>query len=92
MTHRLEYDVCLLLESLLLLPLQSLTGRRRLSCVCTPLSSCGTAHLPLTRILTDLLLFAWSSRGPVPFGSSAKHLSSLCFVCYGVAPSFIHAC
>ena len=63
--------------SFLLLPLQSLTGRRQLSCVCTPLSSCGTAHLPLTRILTDLLLFAWSSRVRCHFGSSGKRLSSL---------------
>ena len=55
-----------------------MTGRRLPSCACTPPSSCGAAHLPLTRILNDLLLVARSRRVRCPFGSSALHLS-YCF-------------
>ena len=61
-THHLENDVCLLFESLPLLPLLSLTGSRQLPYACAYLSSCGTAHLLLTRILTYLLFVAWSRR------------------------------
>ena len=65
-TYRLENDGCLLFESLPLLPLRSLTGSRQLSYACAYLSSCGTAHLPLTRILTYLFLVAWSRRVRCP--------------------------
>ena len=61
-TYRLENDVCLLFESLPLLHLRSLTGSRQLSYACAYLSSCGTSHLPLTRVLTYLFLVASSRR------------------------------